>query len=663
MSCNEFGKDAPLEQTIEIFTKRLTELGLKLKFKDEQNPSPNLYSCTLYDENNPNIITSNGKGVTKEAARCSALGEMAERLLNQSFFEDYYLGEDVANLPINRYHDENWVTYPKSYEFEDLDNEEKLLQNPVANLIEEIFDEYMFDDESSLVEINSKDYKNKILTPKLTKLYKLDKIIPLTEACTGNYEKGICTIPLKNEFTKKKANFPVHLLEHCYCSNGMCAGNSEHEAKVQGLSEIFERFVRKFLYAEIDPSEIIDLSDYDDEEISRCLPIIPNELIKTKYPDIYKLLGEFNKHGYNIVCYDASLGGRFPVVAITIYSHKTFEYKISLGSHPNMKIALERTITELMQGVNWDTINLSKLTINDLGPNITDEEGESDEFGMNNYYESNDDITLNFIRNFIDDSGQINSTFFSNEPGFDFVDWSFESDDTKEQYEFLLSKLKEIGKELWCYDASYKELKAYRLIVPNFSEIYNFNDGSLHYAGFYRYVSPIRYFTNSKFTDEELAMFMQCIDTNPRYNINYILGLVNTNSSPFYNINSDAFLSFMDIAAEPFENDKIDDFKKFMKKNKIDLNKVDFCKKVYLYNYFHNNTDAFDKNNEYQGSMIALFNNFVNKDNKDEKSICRIFPLIDKNLKGIKDQENLINTYKTMLQKQIEEHKSRTKKT
>lgn len=656
MSCNEFGKDAPLEQTIELFTKRLTELGLKLKFKDEQNPCPNLYSCTLFDENNPDIITSNGKGVTKEAAKCSALGEMAERVLNQSFFEDYYLGEDVANLPINRYHDEQWITYPESYNFKDLDKKEKLLQNPVSNLIEQMFDEYNSENESKLADIKSETYKNKILTPELTKLYNIDKLIPLTEACTGNYEKGICTIPLINEFTKKKANFPVHLLEHCYCSNGMCAGNSEHEAKVQGLSEIFERFVRKFLYGEINPSEIEDLVDYDDEEISRCLPTIPDELIKTKYPDIYKLLEEFNKHGYNIVCYDASLGGRFPVVAIAIYSQQTFEYKISLGSHPNMRIALERTITELMQGVNWDTIYLSKLTVNDLGPNINDEESDSNEFGMRNYYEMDSDIILNFIQNFIDDSGQINSTFFSNEPCFDFVDWSFESDNTKEQYEFLLSKLKEIDKELWCYDASYKELKAYRLVVPNFSEIYSYNDCSIHYAGFYRYVSPIRYFTNSKFTDEELAIFMQYVVTNQRNDINYTLGIVNTKSSPFYNLNRDAFLSFMDIAADPFINDDIDDFKKIMRNHKIDLSKVDFCKKVYLFNFFHNNKEVFDKDNEYIDSMLALFNNFVNKDNKVENSTSRIFPVIDKNLKGIKDQENLIKTYKTMLQKQIETH-------
>lgn len=81
-----YGKDAVFEDTFSKFSKYLAELGLDLEFTNELNPGPGLWSIVLKDKRS-SIITTNGKGATLEAAKASALGEMAERFLNQAFLK------------------------------------------------------------------------------------------------------------------------------------------------------------------------------------------------------------------------------------------------------------------------------------------------------------------------------------------------------------------------------------------------------------------------------------------------------------------------------------------------------------------------------------------------------------------------------------------------
>ena len=51
---------------------------------------------------------SNGKGATKDAALCSALGEYLERLSTNYFYNDYYLGEDIGEGEFVHYPNEKW---------------------------------------------------------------------------------------------------------------------------------------------------------------------------------------------------------------------------------------------------------------------------------------------------------------------------------------------------------------------------------------------------------------------------------------------------------------------------------------------------------------------------------------------------------------------------
>ena len=85
----------------------------------------------------------------------------------------------------------------------------------------------------------------------------------------------------------------------------MSAGNTLQEAQVQCLSEIFERAVKK---------EIIE------NEIA--LPDVP-ESVLAKYPEIVEGIKALEEQGFPVLVKDASLGGQFPVMCVTLMNPKT----------------------------------------------------------------------------------------------------------------------------------------------------------------------------------------------------------------------------------------------------------------------------------------------------------------------------------------------------
>ena len=81
------GKDLPLEQTIANMTQILADLGMKIEIASWRNIVPNVWSLHVRDAASPMCFT-NGKGETKEADLCSALGEFIERLNFNFFYND-----------------------------------------------------------------------------------------------------------------------------------------------------------------------------------------------------------------------------------------------------------------------------------------------------------------------------------------------------------------------------------------------------------------------------------------------------------------------------------------------------------------------------------------------------------------------------------------------
>jgi len=395
------GKDLPLEETIANMSAILANLGMKIEIASWRNIVPNVWSLHIRDAQSPMCFT-NGKGATKESALASALGEFIERLNCNFFYNDQFWGEDIANAEFVHYPDEKWFK-----------------PGPNGELPKEILDEYC-------LEIYNPD--DELLG---THLY---------DTNSGNIERGICSLPFVRQSDDEVVYFPSNLIENLYLSNGMSAGNTLAEAQVQCLSEIFERAVKR----EILESEI-------------ALPDVPEDVL-AKYPSIVAGIKGLEEQGFPVLVKDASLGGQFPVMCVTLMNPRTGGVFASFGAHPSFEVALERSLTELLQGRSFEGLN-------DL-PQPT--------FQSNAVTEPN-----NFVEHFIDSSGLVSWRFFSSKSDYDFVEWDFSGEGEEsnaEEAATLFGILEEMGKEV--YMAVYEHLgaTACRILVPDYSEIYLVED-------------------------------------------------------------------------------------------------------------------------------------------------------------------------------------------
>lgn len=119
----------------------------------------------------------------------------------------------------------------------------------------------------------------------------------------------------------------------------MSAGNTLAEAQVQCLSEIFERAVKR---------EIL--------EGEMALPDVPAEVL-AKYPSIVAGIKGLEEQGFPVLVKDASMGGKFPVMCVTLMNPRTGGVFASFGAHPSFEVALERSLTELLQGRSFEGLN------------------------------------------------------------------------------------------------------------------------------------------------------------------------------------------------------------------------------------------------------------------------------------------------------------------
>lgn len=387
------GKDCSLEETILNMTKLIEDLGIKIEIASWRNIVPHVWSVHIRDADSPMCYT-NGKGATKDAALCSALGEYLERISNNYFYNDFYLGEDISNADFVHYPSEKWFK-----------------PGPKDSIPTELMDDYMksvYDPEGEL------------------------KASHLIDTNSGNTQRGICSLPYVRQSDQKTVYIPVNLIGNLFVSNGMSAGNTQSEARVQALSEIFERAVK---------NQIII------EEIA--LPDVPKSVLE-KFPKIMEGIESLEQRGFPIIVKDASLGGRFPVMCVTLMNPKNGGVFASFGAHPNFEVALERSLTELLQGRSFEGLN-------DLIPPT---------FNQNAICEPN-----NIVDHFIDSTGVISWKFFSAKSEYEFCEWNF-TGTTSEEFNYLMGILKELEKEV--YIADYEELgsKACRILVPDYSEIY-----------------------------------------------------------------------------------------------------------------------------------------------------------------------------------------------
>ncbi len=391
------GKDAPLEETIQRLRSLLLDAGFDVEEASWLNPVPNVWSVHIRDRYCPFLFT-NGKGVTKDAALASALGEFFERLNCNYFFADFYLGDHVANSAFVHYPQEKWFEY----------KDEKM---PDGLMNEALWDYY--DPERALLPTQ------------------------LVDTNSGNFERGICALPYVRQRDLQTTYIPMNIIGNLYVSNGMSAGNTKTEARVQALSEIFERSIKNKILAE-----------------GISLPTIPDEVLN-RFPKVVEAIKELESHGYPIVCKDASLGGKYPVINVTLLNPQEGTVFASFGAHPKFQVALERTLTELLQGRNLDQLDV-------FSPPSFELEDVKDH--------------LNLEAHFIDSNGLIHWSFFKETADYEFADWNFGKPTTQDEFNTLINIFHEMEKDVYIMDFEHLSVYGCRIHVPGMSEIYQPED-------------------------------------------------------------------------------------------------------------------------------------------------------------------------------------------
>lgn len=395
------GKDMSLEQTIATMSRTLANLGIKIEIASWRNLIPNVWSLHIRDAHSPMCFT-NGKGATKKSALASALGEYIERLSNNHFYAGAYWGEANAEAAFVHYPNERWFKPGKkdALPLEILDPYCLAIYNPDGELRA-----------SHLIDTNS-----------------------------GNAVRGICSLPYVRQSDGRTVYFPSNLIENLYVSNGMSAGNTLAEAQVQCLSEIFERAVKR---------EILE------EEVA--LPDVPQAVLE-QYPSILAGIRSLEEQGFPVLVKDASLGGVYPVMCVTLMNPRTGGVFASFGAHPRFEVALERSLTELLQGRSFEGLN-------DLPPPTFVSEAVTE--------------PNNFVEHFIDSSGIVSWRFFSSKADYPFAEWDFSNHgqhSNAEESETLFGILKSLGKESYIAILDQLGMPACRILVPGYSEIYPIED-------------------------------------------------------------------------------------------------------------------------------------------------------------------------------------------
>ena len=385
-------KDASLESSIATLLGKLEAIGFHVIERSWLNEIENIWSVHVTDRDCTRLF-SNGKGGSELAARASALGEFFERLSTNYFWTHFYLGEAIAKDEFVHYPSEKWLP------------------------------------------VKGKAWHKDILTPELQAFYNPDKAVraeQLIDLNSGNAERGICTIPYARLRDGQTVLYPVNLIGNLYVSNGMSAGNTLMEARTQALSEIFERDIKFRIIRE-----------------GLCLPDVPEAVIN-RYPRIAAGIHGLRAAGFGILVKDASLGGEYPVMNVTLLHPQDQGIFASFGAHPRFEVALERALTELLQGRALDSLG------NFPAPGF-----DQDEIAD----------AQNLEIHFVDSSGVVSWEFLRDTPDFEFVDWNFSST-TAEDYQWSVDRIHASGHDIYVADFTHLGVYACRMFVPGMSEIY-----------------------------------------------------------------------------------------------------------------------------------------------------------------------------------------------
>ncbi len=441
-------KDCKFQKTLINLKKIYKSLGININEIQVKNVEKN---CTMPFSHHIcletyNDLGANGKGKSLIASLCSAYAELMERLQN-GFIIDFTNDE---------------FTYAPDEKIYDLHNISDFSKNYIKN--------FLISDDDLSQNLLSKIQKLNFLIPQN---YLSSHIFDISPEKINNF----ITVPFYSVFEKKTVELPIGVLRAKNTSNGMCAGNSKEEALVQGISEILERYVTNRVY----------LNEYS-------LPLVPAQYWEkyTEIKDLIKYISDVGK--YTVKVFDASLEKHFPVIMVMFIDNETNNFSLSFGAHPDFTIALERCLTEFVQGFRFSQPFMKKI----FELNLKVDSVEKKEY---------DNIFIKSVGSiFFDCTHPFFKNLNKNKPDFKldlgYFDRSLDKSN-KEMLNELLCLIKNLDKQIYIRDVSFLGFNSFTVDIPGLSEIRKYNSDEIN--GIECQIKTSDYFSK-KLTSEQITI-------------------------------------------------------------------------------------------------------------------------------------------------------------
>ena len=387
-------KDVQPSQTISNIKSILSKYDIHIR-ETLFNMGELFHSCRVEIDNcglDSLGIGTNGKGMSKEYSLASGYAELLERLQNKFLVNEAMRHSDKIpdgkQLPFRFFPDE------------------KLQQCSLRDFICHIHD--LFPNYSTY----KSDYDSNSQV----------EWLGLPYACLFKNESYLVNVPI--------------VLARANSSTGMCAGNTPHEAILQGINEIFERYVLQKIYLErITP------------------PSFPSSyFIGTK---IAKRLDELSSQGYIYDIKDMSLGKGFPVVGLILTNTINGTTMFRMGADLSAEIALERCLTETYQGRNNLELKFTEYAF----PSVLKIDEDKELRGRE------------YKKNLRDGTGIYPNYIFCGTPTYEFTEPVMSrSGNTKKDLQNVFEFLFERDYKILIRDNSFLGFCAYHVMIPGLSD-------------------------------------------------------------------------------------------------------------------------------------------------------------------------------------------------
>lgn len=402
-------KEADPQQTVEKIRGILNALGIDAeeswkKCAEAQDVEPHAFSVRLHAD--ALGMSTNGKGSDRSYALASAYGEFMERLQNMFL------------LPLNRVSREalsegGFSLFP----------DEKLLMPDEVCQAKDAFSEKIVADYyrgSFLLACGQKERMRVVSDYHAGRLREDERLI----AWPFYSVKEDRVMDIWQNYVRMQG------------SNGMCAGNTPQEALVQGFSEIFERYA----IAEVFSGNAVP-------------PDIPQDEYM-RYDAIRAIIAEIEAMGpYRILVKDCSLGKDLPVCAAVLLDTQKHRYRASFGSHPSRPVAIERCLTELLQGYDPADSRQSDARLISIGRDC-----------------AKIDPYVNLLNMYSNGMGVLPHRFFADPPTYACAPaWDVDGADNTQMLKRYVSLTLTLSDDVLIRDVSYLGFPAYMILLPGVS--------------------------------------------------------------------------------------------------------------------------------------------------------------------------------------------------